>query len=233
MYTRLSLVCLWTLAVSCGIALVASPAAAKYEFKNVMVTMAPDDDVVVDLSDDPLDSHETGVRVKNLSDQSGWVRVRWLVGPAAEPGDTVEGEYRLLDLTLEVTTDLPLEDTIQIRRRMAYDDGIEPVPSGMDVATPKLMDLRERSLRILRRQSGPGPFSFSWGAHKPGVRRVYGPADFVLGHYGVDVDNSYVWAVVDVPGRFAVGGVPEPAVAALLLSGAIPLVLMLRRTRKR
>ena len=238
MYTRLSLVCLWTLAVSCGIALVASPAATAYELKNVLVTMLPGDDIVVDLSDDPLDTHATGVRVHNpLSNPSGTVRVRWLDGPPAAPGDTVVGGYRLLDLTLEITTDLPLGDTIQVQRRMEFDAG-QPIPSGMDAATPQLFGLRERSLRILRRQ--PGPFSFSWGIPQPAiihtdradVRRIYGPADFVLGHYGVDLDNDYVWAVVDFPGTFAVGGVPEPAMAALLLGGAIPLVLLLRRTRK-
>lgn len=52
----------------------------------------------------------------------------------------------------------------------------------------------------------------------------------ILGMRGVDTTNNYVWSVVDKASDFAVGGVPEPATAGLLLIGASALLLRRRRT---
>lgn len=59
------------------------------------------------------------------------------------------------------------------------------------------------------------------------ARRRVGRATFVLGDYGVCENPPYVWAVMDLPGRYAIG-VPEPATAGCLIAGGVALLLRRR-----
>jgi len=67
-------------------------------------------------------------------------------------------------------------------------------------------------------------------AHNTEIKRILGAYDnsLIVGHYGVDVADGYVWAVLDTPGTFGV--IPEPTSLGLLGLGS--LVLVGRRRRK-
>ena len=174
-----------------------------------------DDEVIIDASGDPGDADNTGIRIRNLSDERITITV---VEDAGSPvGDAPPG-FVLLDRTLQIGSTAALGE-VRMRVRVEYDPD----------------ELRRKSLQVgglalLRKTGGRragGAFRLACRAR---VRRIEGPADFVLGHYGFDTTDQYVWAVVDVNSTYAVGA-PEPGTLCLGLLALCGLMAGHRRRR--
>jgi hypothetical protein len=166
---------------------------------------------------------ETGYTIEADWSQTGVPQATWDWDPPITQAYPPQG-FIMLDGTLEITTAIP-DGQMALCVRIAYDpnelraigwDGKKP-PS---MARKRMMDQSPKwrlIADVIRLRGLP-------------ARRKMGPADLTLGHYGVDLDNEYVWAVIDVPGTFAIG-IPEPASLACLVGGLG--VLAMRRSRRR
>lgn len=145
--------------------------------------------------------------------------------PSTVTADAPRG-FELLDGTLEISTN-NIENTgirkMQVRIRY---DSARLRDLGGRVANPPTLFRLKRVGRVKRWR----PIREIIRLRGLRARRKTGPATFELGHYGTDWTNEYVWAVVDVPGTFAIG-IPEPASLLCMASGIG--VLLLRRRKRR
>ena len=164
----------------------------------------------------------TGYTIEAEWEATGLPSAYWDDGTPVDLAAAPQG-FELLDGTLAIATSIP-DGQMKLQVRVAYDPLELRAQGGRAQKPPVLMrrtqvgqDMRWRPITDLIRVRGLR------------ARRRIGPADFMLGHYGVDWDNEYVWAVIDVPGTFTVG-VPEP-VSLLCLAGGIGM-LVLRRPRR-
>lgn len=173
-----------------------------------ILQVGPQSEISVDLSGDPNDENDTALRLKNLSNTAGTVSIEYLPGPPLIQGDTIQAGFELVDGTLEVSSDL---QPGMLRARYQIEYGVRRV---------RQAGVRANSLRPMRHDLRSGHWRRAVGA----IRRVSGAdlrflraqeADFVLGHHGFSSEKSYVWAVVDVNSRYAVGGLSAQAVPAL------------------
>ena len=76
---------------------------------------------------------------------------------------------------------------------------------------------------------GGTPFFAGYGAYNPAT-------DNILGYYGNDTADNYVWAVINHNSQFAVGQIsasPEPSRALLLLAGLSAVMLRRRRSSRK
>lgn len=182
----------------------------------IQVSVAPGETVFVDLSGDPLDADDTGVRLRNDGLFTTPVVVEFLPGDPLAGGRGVEGGFVLLDGTLSVETALAPGD-LRAAYRMEYR---EARARSLDKRTMRMFRLDERAgiwkraIRGIRRRA------------RAELRFVSGRADFTLGHFGVDEQQRYVWSVLDVNSSYAIGGLPlpEPSALALLAGGALLLL---------
>jgi len=167
---------------------------------------------------------DTGARILNSSSATIHARVEDVVTVLPRAGETVHNSFILLDNTLKVTVTPTSDGRMRQRARMEYTD-----------RALRQKGVRERSLRLLRLDRTRNKWRPCWVAiERPERARVARqrnrPRDFILGHYGYDMTDNYVWAVIDVDGEYAIGGVPEPATLAIL--GAGLGLLICRRKRQ-
>jgi len=164
-----------------------------------------------DATGDPFDGHDTGWRLFNSSNLAAKIEWSWLPGPALLPNDTVQQGFALVDGTLLVQSDIAPGE-LRARYRVEY-----------DARAVRRAGIRANEVRLMRRNSQSGRWARAVRAiDARGVRGRYLPrmeADFDLGHHGYSEAKSYVWAVVDVNSRYAVGGplagAPIPALGPL------------------
>lgn len=155
-------------------------------------------ETTVDLTGDPQDADDTGWRLFNTSLQAAKIEWSWLPGPAMLPDDTVQQGFALVDGTLLVQSNIA-PGQLRARYRIEYD--------GRAV---RRAGIRANQVHLMRRDSENGHWVRAVQAIRArAVQARYLPrmeADFVLGHHGYSADKGYVWAVVDVNSRYAVGG---------------------------
>ena len=169
---------------------------------------------------DPLPAQ---VRIKNLSSQAGEISLEGIPGTPLRSGQTVVGEFVLLDGTLRITSNIAQGEK-RVRIRMGYN------PTRV-----RSSGLRERSVRLMRldarRARWQPAFRAIRNVGRVDIRRLQGRADFVLGHYGVDLLGRDAWGVVDVTSDYAVGAlpIPEPLSLSCLAAGGVLLLLSHKR----
>ncbi|MEX0886495.1 MAG: PEP-CTERM sorting domain-containing protein [Phycisphaeraceae bacterium] len=184
------------------------------------------DEVLLELDPNGIDA--TGLRFRNLSEQSGTVSISRSNEPLptlATIGSPYDEPFRMIDNTLlEIDTSAFADGRMRLRIRMGYEGRVI-----------RQAGLRARTLHLMR-------FHRRWDCWQPAVfairdvRRMdfrFFPnrqADFTLGHFGVDQENQYVWAVIDTNGTYAIAGVPEPATMSLMFAAG-GLAVMLHRRR--
>jgi hypothetical protein len=227
MLTKLRLLATGLLLVGYVLLGTASPALSDYEQS---VVVSPDSALTV-VRNDPDAVPNTFLWIKNPSPTKYWHgKVKWFDASPMAPGDTVEGGYQLLDTTLRITWDNPWDTNTTWPK---YGRGIGWYQRQLDARR-----LSPATLMIMRK----GGTVWSRGVRKirelgrADIRRVNGPMDRELGHYGVDMGSQYpyAWAVVDQPGDYVLGGMPEPSTLALLACGlAAGGLVALRRRRSR
>ena len=167
----------------------------------------------------------------------GTVDLSLLSGNPVQPGQSVAGGFRLLDLSFNVDF-TPAAGANDLRARV----GIRW--SGLR-ARARALGIRVGSLRVLRLDRSAASAGSRWSPAVDQLRA--GPTasrflretapDLVLGHQGLTQNASLVWAVTDrSSGLFAIAGlpsnVPETASLALASGGFITLLMLgLRRER--
>lgn len=191
-------------------------------------------ETVIDLSNVNL-GDDTGVRVKNLTQDGNDKSISVeLIPGASDLGFQAPDGFVLLDNTLHVTSNLTPGGR-RIRARMdfgRYNGGRAGI---------RAMGVRFNSIRLLRadfntRRWIPAVNAIRDQSIVP-IRFLTGiRANLALGHYGIDKQNEFVWAVLDTAGEqfFAIGGlsaIPLPAAWLLFLTGSGMLVLVARRRR--
>lgn len=189
----------------------------------IEVSVAPGETVVIDASGDPQDGNDTGVKLRNDSLVGGIVSLEFLPGDPLAGGSTVEGPFKLLDGTLVVNSDIALGE-IRAGYRMEYD--------------PRAVRARridEASIRLFRLDEGRKRWGPAIRALRAQVSTSFlrGRATFRLGDFGLARSDSYAWSVLDVNSSYALGGLPLPEPASLLLLGAGVGLLALTRGSRR
>lgn len=179
------------------------------------VDVPPNQEVTRDLSGDAFDDDDTGWRLFNAGVVAHKVESAWLPGSPFQPDDTVTPGFALVDGTLLVqSTAAPGE--VRVRYRIEY-----------DVRAVRRAGIRVGQVRLMRRDFQTGRWGRAVRAIQGRATGRYLPrteADFVLGHHGFSDANSYVWAVVDVNSRYAIGG---PVVGeAMPLLGPVALLAL-------
>ena len=141
----------------------------------------------------PPEMTNTGVQFTNWGSTAWTGTVTWVDGPVS--GFTTLGGYTLLDTTLTITRSAPLGTPLMdylIAKRKIYYDQLTVSNAQMD---PKL-------LLIMR--STDGLSWLPWYATQSTNSLVYPFPPYygdeyppILGHYGVDTNNHFAWAVVN------------------------------------
>jgi hypothetical protein len=211
--------------VTAGIVLgIASVSLADYVQS---VVVSPNSSLTV-VRNDPSAVPGTFLWINNPSLTDSWSgRVAWTDG--AVSGLTDPPGYKLFDTTLTIKWDNPWATSL-------------PWPiygRGIGYTQRQLNEKRTIPARLL--VMGRLDRERVWAAGQRKIRqlsraefrRVSGPMDRQLGHYGVDTAGQYAWAVVDQPGRYVLGAVPEPSTLVLLgcavACGAVAIRLRRRR----
>lgn len=186
-------------------------------------------EATIDLSGDPQDGDDSGVRMLNLTQAPGQLGAVLLAGDPRLPGDTVQPGFELIDGTLVVHSDVAAGE-LRARYLIEY-----------DARAVRRAGIRADQVRLMRRDSVSGRWGRAVRAIQGRAIRRYLPrmrADFELGHHGYSDTQSYVWAVVDVNSRYAVGGplatsLPALAPVGLVALGAALLSVTGRELRRR
>jgi len=167
----------------------------------------------------PGTEEDSGIRITNLTDVPDTITVERGQADLAPPAPG----FVLLDNTfVEVAPASLGPRDMLLRVRMEY----RP-------ARARAMGLRPRNLRLMRlraRDQQWHPIDRVMRARGLCPRRILGRPMYRVGNYGVCLDDTYVWAVIDLPGTYAIGA-PEPASLACVLGGAGLLWLRRRRGR--
>lgn len=155
------------------------------------------EDITWDLSGDPFDADDTAWRVFNAGKLG--VKMEWgvLPGNPLRTGDTVADGFALIDGTLLVQSSATPGE---LRARYRIE---------VDPRAVRRAGIRANQLRLMRRDADTGRWGRAVRAIRAQVQGRYLPrteADFVLGHHGFSDAKGYVWGVVDVNSRYAVGG---------------------------
>jgi hypothetical protein len=162
------------------------------------VAVGPSQEVAVDLSGDPLDADDTGWRIFNGGQLAHDVQFGFVPGSPLLPGDAVQPGFALVDGTLLVQSTMTPGE-LRARYRIEF-----------DARAVRRAGIRADQVRLMRRDAESGRWLRAARAIRAqGVRARYLPrmeADFTLGHHGYSAQGSYVWGVVDVNSRYAVGG---------------------------
>jgi len=210
--------------------------------------VAPGGTVSIKLNSDTDD--DTGIILKNLTGNTGEVTIEYIAGDplggggGGGGGRTVQSPFILLDGTLRVTTtgigpgDYRLlvkreYDRARARARSLKEETMRPL-----LARPLRPCFRPAVERIYRQRNASIRYRYPASAPTRGeIERNRTNGGYrALGLHGHDVANSYVWAVVDLDGDFAAGGlVPEP-LTLTALGGGFALVAgsaALRRRRRK
>jgi len=167
----------------------------------------------------------TGITVTN---QSTIETLELTVENTTEPlTGTVPPGYQLLDLSADDM--VPVLNVARagtrpmiLRVRMEYDP-----------ARLRRKAIRRTDLVLLKRHKGGlrwRPMGDVMRLRGLRARRRIGAPIRTLGYYGVDTNDTYVWAVLDVPGTYAIGVMPEPASLLCCAAGVGLLVLRRRNT---
>lgn len=198
--------------------------------EEVSFNVLPLEEVSFNLYNPPTEAQVLG-KILNLTGAAGQVTVAL---KEIEEAATVAPGFVLLDLTMaEITAPTLGAGRLRALVRKAA------TPRIADRARVRGYRAKDLVLMARKRRTAP-PEDRVWRAcsrvtvtRQPArIRRIEGRPDFILGHYGVYQDtgsgNTYVWAVVDTPGQFAIG-VPEPATLSCLLLGGAALLAARRR----
>jgi len=167
---------------------------------------------------DALGPTITGARVLNQT--GGTIELQAYL--ADNDCDSVMPGFQMVDTTMLKITSNVSGGRLVAAVRKAYDaarlraSGIRPADARLMIRVEKGGKRLWRSCADFLRQNGVSP------------KRKEGSATFVLGDYGVDVVNNYVWAVMPTVGDFAVG-VPEPLSLGLMAAGGVLVIFTRRR----
>lgn len=194
----------------------------------VTAVVAPGEDIVLFA---PLPMEEvTGVRIYNPVTTTFNFRVEIEgVTAAAAP---VEPGFQLVDETFALRLSVQNEMTRERLRELPAGAKAR-IRLGYDRSRIRAMGLRPQNLTLMRlvRKDEARRTWISCGrvlSRKAvtAIRRIGSPV-YELGYYGNDEANEYVWAVMDMPGTYALG-IPEPA-SLLLAAGGAGLLAIRRR----
>ncbi|HOQ05054.1 MAG TPA: hypothetical protein PKY88_07575 [Anaerohalosphaeraceae bacterium] len=194
----------------------------------VTAVVAPGEDIVL-YSYDHMEE-VTGVRIHNPVTTAFGFRVE-IEGVTAGAAP-VEPGFQLIDETLALRLSVQNEMTGERLRELPARAKAR-IRLGYDRSRIRAKGLRPQNLTLMRlvRKDQARRMWRSCGrvlSRKAitAIRRMGSPV-FELGYYGNDAANEYVWAVMDVPGTYALG-IPEPA-SLLLAAGGAGLLAIRRR----
>jgi len=215
------LFCFMTIVFCAGVCSVRTNAA-------VTAVVAPGEDIAIPA---PLPLEEvSGVRIYNPVTTTFGFRVEiegvTLAGAPVEPG------FQLVDETFALRLSVQNETTRERLRELPARAKAR-IRIGYDRSRIRAKGLRPQNLTLMRlvRRDEARRTWISCGrvlSRKAvtAIRRIGAPV-YELGYYGSDPANNYVWAVMDVPGTYALG-IPEPA-SLLLAAGGAGLLAIRRR----
>lgn len=189
----------------------------------IVVNLGPsggaNDEAVVSLSNQADD--DTGVRVRNKGQQTGSISIERLPGPPANSstiGSPYPTPFQMIDQTLVRinSTGIPAGD-LRVQVRIEYGRGML-----------RRLGLREQTMHVMKldpRRRTWFPAVFANGAGVPLQFLPGRSADFVEGHFGIDLRRRYAWVVNSTQSDYSLAGaVPEPVSAALVLLGTFALL---------
>ena len=196
-------------------------------------TVPAGETAIVDLTGNVNDADVSAVILRNKAARSCVVRI----DRARATGGRTIGGYGYLDRSMTVRVSglrarqyramvrVPYrEDALRARGIRAGTQRLMRRCNG--VWTPARACIRETGARKVRWTDARAP-----AREKIAVGREKGRVGN-YGYYGGGGGGAYVWAVIDVDGEYAVGGmIPEPATAACLVAGLAGLGWIRRRRR--
>jgi len=171
---------------------------------------------------------QSGIRILNESGLIYKVEFDGMTPPEEE----VAAGYQLVDETIGLTLSAKRPEA---RENDSVLPGRARIRLSYDRNLIRTMGFRERELTLMRLVRKPDnrllwrPCSRIIEArHGRAIKRVGGSPVFARGYYGVDFD-PFVWAVMDLPGQYAIG-IPEPTAMLLFAAGAS--LLAIRRKKQ-
>lgn len=194
---------------------------------SVTVVVAPGEDITLS-SPDHIEE-VSGVRIYNpLTNTFNFkVEIEGITQGAAP----VEPGFQLVDDTLALRLSVQNNETRERLRELPARAKAR-VRIGYDRSRIRAQGHRPQNLTLMRLARKEDATRL-WipvdrALRKKGIRTIRRAGDpiFELGYYGNDEANEYVWAVMDMPGTYALG-IPEPA--SLLLAAAGAGLLAIRR----
>lgn len=189
----------------------------------------PGQTIIVDLTGDLLDSNNTGATIRNLSVVPGRIG---LVRRSLQREACLNG-YGYLNssaIRVRVSNLRPMDYRTAIR--IEYDP-VALRAAGIRRGTQRLMRFKDGLWRPAHRCIRKANVrKILWGdSDGPSREEVaFARAKGRVGNFGYSSNGNYVWGVMDVDGKYAVGGlIPEPITATTLLVGLSAMVLIKRR----